>query len=195
MISKKAVMGVGVLLIFVSTILVSAVAAGVLIRTTGIIQASALDVASSAQDRLISGVEAFTVYGLTDVNQTAIVGFEFLLRLRAGSPSIPFDTTGFTYISGSNSYNVEINESLTGDSCTFGNLTPGEEFCISPRLGDDNDVLERGESFAVLFELPVDAAAFPEDELEATFQPQDGALESVRVQVPNPLVTNRVRLR
>lgn len=195
MITKKAVMGVGVLLIFISTILVSAVAAGVLLQTTGVIQASALDVASSAQDRLITGVEAFTVYGISNENQTAVIGFEFLVRIRAGSPPIPFDTTGFTYISQEHSFQAELNESLTGDQCSFENLTPGEEFCISPRIGDDDNVLERGESFAVLFLLPSNAAATPETELEATFQPQDGALESIEVEIPNPIVTTRVRLR
>ncbi|PIZ54769.1 hypothetical protein COY28_02410, partial [Candidatus Woesearchaeota archaeon CG_4_10_14_0_2_um_filter_57_5] len=53
---RKAIMGIGMLIIFIATILVSAVAAGVLVKVTGQLQQKALLVEEAARTRLVSGL-------------------------------------------------------------------------------------------------------------------------------------------
>ena len=194
MMSRKAVMGVGMLLIFVSTILVSAVAAGVLIRTTGLMQESALDVAGSTQNRIVTGIDVFTAYALANSSQDKVYGFEFFVRLRAGSPPIQFRNLGLSYISEEESFSASLNESLMG-SCTIANLAPEAEFCITPRLGNNDTVLDRGESLTLLYKLSNSSVAGPEQRVEFTFQPKEGALETIDVAIPGLILTNKVRLR
>ncbi len=194
--SKKAVVGVGMLLIFVATILVSAIAAGVLIQTTGVLQESAIAVSQAAQDRLISGVEVFSVVGLANVSSETVYGVELQTRVRAGSPPLQLRNLGISFVSRESIFSVDLNESLTGrSSCTVDNLTPGVDFCIDNLIGNEDTIIEEGEILVFRFLLPDANILGVETDFEVTVQPRTGSLTILQMRTPELVLTERIRLR
>jgi archaellin len=193
--NKKAVVGIGTLIIFIATIVVSMVAAGVLVRSTGLLQERALFVEETARERLISGVEVYAVYAQGDrLNQT-MSEFEFHMRLRPGSNPIQMRTLSMAFDTPDRIYAAELNYGIIGDSCIFENLEPGTEFCYVDRFGNLDTVLEEGELFIVRFTLPADEALDTFADFEVTFTPRVGSLEILTLRTPEIVLTNRIRLR
>lgn len=86
-------MGVGTLIIFISMILVAAVASSVLIATSSRYQQSALSTASSASAGVSTGLEALSVHGIGGLEDSNIDSFEVIVRARAGSDNVNLNTT------------------------------------------------------------------------------------------------------
>jgi archaellin len=194
---KKGIMGVGMLLLFVSTILVSAVAAGVLIRATGLMEESAISVATEARDRLTSAIDIFTVYAYGNSSESRIYGLEYYMRLRSGSPALQLENMGHSYISGENSFNAELNESLIGEDCTFDNLTSRDQYCYRVLNGNNDTILQTGELYAVRYSLGNGSVRLqPEEDFEATFQVKEtGSVNTVTATIPDLIIDSRLRLR
>lgn len=194
---KKAIMGVGMLLLFVSTILVSAVAAGVLIRATGLMEESALGVANEARDRLISGIDVFTLYGYGNTTASRLDGIEMYVRLRSGSPALQLENMGLSYVAGQDSFEAELNESLIGEGCTFGNLTSREDYCYRVLNGNNNTILQTGELLAVRYSLgDGDARLKRQEDFEISLQVKEtGSVNTVTATVPDLILDSKIRLR
>lgn len=94
--SKKALIGVGVLIIFLSTILASAITAGVLIRSTGILQQKSIEIERTVRERLVTGLEVVSASAKGNSARGTINDFEFFVRLRAGSSPIKLSDTAMT---------------------------------------------------------------------------------------------------
>lgn len=88
---KKAEAGIGTLIIFISMILVAAVAAGVLIQTASSLQSKAIDTGHKAKAEVSTSTTALQLY-LNDSNSDAdilVYNHTYLkLRLSAGSQTI-----------------------------------------------------------------------------------------------------------
>lgn len=98
--SKRGVLGIETLIIFIAMILVAAVAAGVLIRTSGLLQQRALMVSGETITRVATGIELIQITANADTTANSIREMEMLLRLGAGSDTIKMRDVGLTYISG-----------------------------------------------------------------------------------------------
>ena len=194
---KKGVMGVGMLLLFVSTILVSAVAAGVLIRASGIMEESAIGVAQDAKDRLVSGIDIFTLYGYGNSTESRVDGLEMYVRLRAGSPPLQLENMGLSYIAGQDSFEAELNESLIGDDCDFGNLTSRDDYCYRILNGNNNTILQTGELLAVRYGLGNGSARLErQEDFELSLQVKEtGSVNTVTATVPDLILDSKIRLR
>ncbi len=94
---RKGVMGIGTLIIFIAMILVAAVAAGVILRTAGVLQQRAYSVGAETRQRILSSVEISSVVAHVNLSDHTTKEFEIMIRLRAGSYPIPMETTGFTF--------------------------------------------------------------------------------------------------
>ncbi|MEM2032051.1 MAG: archaellin/type IV pilin N-terminal domain-containing protein [Candidatus Woesearchaeota archaeon] len=94
---KKGDVGIGTLIVFIAMILVAAIAAGVILRTAGVLQQRAFAVGAEARQRILSAIEVSNV--VAKVNQTAhnTNKFEIMVRLMAGSYPVDFATTGYTF--------------------------------------------------------------------------------------------------
>jgi archaellin len=77
-------------------IIVASIAAGVLLRTQGVLQQKALAVGTEARERLVTGVEILSVVGFVNVTEATINQFEVTMRPRAGSSEIQMLTLGLT---------------------------------------------------------------------------------------------------
>ncbi len=82
---KKAIMGIGTLIIFIATILVAAVAAGVLISTSGVLQQRALLTGTEARKKITNAVEVISILAYGNRTDESLNNFEILVRLDAGS--------------------------------------------------------------------------------------------------------------
>lgn len=61
--SKKSVMGIGTLIVFLATILAATIASGTIIRTAGVLQQRSYQVSSSTRDKITSFFEIISIFG------------------------------------------------------------------------------------------------------------------------------------
>lgn len=189
-------MGIGMLIIFISTILVAAVAAGVLIRTTGLLQQRALLVEEATRQRLVNGLQIISVIGYANLSSETLSKIELLTRLRAGSTPVRMADVGLTFVSGDFAIGANLNTSISGNSsCTFDALTSENEFCFEPRLGDSDLILEADELIIIRFKLNESHALDPKDEFEMSLMAGSGAIEVLELKTPDVILRNLVRIR
>ncbi len=96
--NKKAIMGIGTLIIFIATILVAAVAAGVLISTSGILQQRALITGQEARKKITNSVEVISILAHGNKTDESLNDIEVLLRLDAGSDPLQMKKFDISWI-------------------------------------------------------------------------------------------------
>lgn len=111
--SRRALIGVGVLIIFLSTILAASITAGVLIRTSGVLVQKSTDVERTVRERLVTGFEMVSAQAQGNTTTEKINNFEFFVRLRAGSSAIQLGDTFFTFASDSYTGTADIQDPYT----------------------------------------------------------------------------------
>jgi len=92
---KNAEMGVGTLIIFISLLLVAAVAAGVLIQTAGSLQEKSLSTGQQTRSQISTHAETIEV-SATDGRNGNVTNFNQLLKLSPGSDPIKLDQVVLT---------------------------------------------------------------------------------------------------
>lgn len=95
---KQAIMGIGTLIIFIATILVAAVAAGVLISTSGVLQQRALITGQEARKKITNAVEIISITAYGNKTDESLNNFEILLRLDAGSDPLQMKNFDLSFI-------------------------------------------------------------------------------------------------
>jgi archaellin len=83
--NKKAIMGIGTLIIFISTILVAAVAAAVLISTSNVLQQRSLLVGQEARKKITDGVDIYSIMAKSNYTTETFNYYEIVIRLSPGS--------------------------------------------------------------------------------------------------------------
>jgi len=91
-------MGIGTLIIFIATILVAAVAAGVLISTSGILQQRALITGQEARKKITNSVEIISILAHGNRTDESMNNFEVLARLDAGSDPLQMKSFDMSWI-------------------------------------------------------------------------------------------------
>lgn len=97
--SKKAVVGIGTMIVFIAMVLVASVAASVLVMTSSALQDRAYAVGNEARERLVTGIDIISIVGNADVSDEEIESLEILIRLSAGSPDVQLRNAGLTLTS------------------------------------------------------------------------------------------------
>lgn len=114
--SKKGMMGIGTLVIFIAVILVAAVAAAVLISTSGSLQQRGLQTGQQAEAGVSTGAEVVTVTGTDGSSGGDIENFEVIVRLQSGSEAMSFNTTVLIMDTSTTSQSLTYNGTLSTDS-------------------------------------------------------------------------------
>ncbi len=100
--ADRAEVGIGTLIVFIAMILVAAVAATVLIQTSGVLQQKAQDTGSQAVSQVGTNLETVGIYG----NRTATTGnmadIVIHLKLAAGATEMDLSKLTIRYVDGSN---------------------------------------------------------------------------------------------
>ena len=182
--SKKAEMGVGTLIIFISLLLVAAVAAGVLIQTAGSLQQRALSTGQAAQAEISSRVLVIDVSaedGRFDVDNVTV-----LLRLAPGSNSVRLGDMLVTFSTSNSTQTLEYsNQSSQGNQETF-----GVSYLIGPTGSVGN--LVSGDIIALNF--VANSPLTPGEQVRINVIPLRGSNSLVLFTVPDVLSTQRVYL-
>jgi len=97
--NKKALMGIGTLIIFIATILVAAVAAAVLISTSNVLQQRSLLVGQEARKSITNAIEVISVLSGSNSTDETFNDFEILVRLSPGSDALQMRLFDLQYIS------------------------------------------------------------------------------------------------
>ncbi|MFA6089258.1 MAG: archaellin/type IV pilin N-terminal domain-containing protein [Candidatus Woesearchaeota archaeon] len=85
---KKGESGVGTLIIFIAMLLVAAIAAGVLIQTTGALQNKAMVTGQQAKSQISTHVELISITGTNGSIASSIQKVSMIMKLSAGSEMI-----------------------------------------------------------------------------------------------------------
>ncbi|MFP4117377.1 MAG: archaellin/type IV pilin N-terminal domain-containing protein [Candidatus Woesearchaeota archaeon] len=92
LITKKAEMGIGTLILFIAMILVAAIAASVVIQTAISLQSRTLETGSRTTRSISSGMEALVIQG-EDGRDGYLSNFSLKVKLIAGSEPMRFNDT------------------------------------------------------------------------------------------------------
>jgi flagellin FlaB len=98
--NRRADVGIGAMIIFIASILVSAVAAGVLIQTANDVREQAQSTGDQAIRSIATGMQVLDVVGQSNAEMTQIDALKIYVRLNAGSEPINIKNMVVTYISG-----------------------------------------------------------------------------------------------
>lgn len=162
-------MGIGTLIIFIATILVAAVAAGVIISTSGVLQQKALLISEQSQNRLINGVQITNVFMAGDIQAKTANNIEILARPEPASGPINFKTTSLSFFTNTQAYAATLSHSemieleyvpdsdIDANFLAFGDLDDdGIDEEIRLVLGAGNDFLEVNSSrYGLSEQLPL----------------------------------------
>ncbi len=207
----RAQVGIGTLIIFIAMVLVSAVAAGVLLKTSGGLQQKATVTGEQATKEVSTNIKVMDVLGyVNDTTQEKINAIILRVQLAAGSGDVRYSDIILAYQSGDH-YVVGIKFNGTGSSSpTQGilnltddisraeNVVNGSDTDIAQfyirRIKDKNPsspntVLEQSEIVEIIFWIEdnqgSDLPLQPGQEFTLILQPKAGQSTSVRKTAPS----------
>jgi len=138
--------GIGTLIIFIAMVLVAAVAAAVLIQTSGILQQKAQTTGKEATAEVSSNLKAVSVVGTRSDTSGPVDNLSVVLELTAGGADIDFKTVIVKYINESTSKTLN----WTSGSASNISFTYTEERSIS---GTPDTVLQAGDLGVITIDL------------------------------------------
>ncbi len=132
---ERGLVGIGTLIIFIALILVSAVAAGVIIRTSGQLRQQARATGEEAIRNVSTGVKVLHSKGYVVDGANKIENAEILVRLRAGSAGVNFEDAVLQYLSDNVSKHLELAESTDNIKELDASSLEDNEFAVVKHQG------------------------------------------------------------
>ncbi len=146
--NNKADVGIGTLIVFIAMVLVAAVAAAVLIQTSGVLQQKAQQTGKEATAEVASNLKISSVVGKTDSTNGKIQMINVTMELAAGGSSIDFSKVVVKYINETTTSTLNLQTGSGGATASLFNYT--EERVGS---GSANNVLQSGDLALVTLNL------------------------------------------
>jgi len=154
--SRKGMMGIGALIIFIAIILIAAVAASVLITTGGSLQQKALITGSQTEEAIASGIEAMTVVASdASANSStphALTDFRVMVRLQSGSQGINLNNTILTVDTERESRSMTYGSNISSDS-PVGTSTTYAVYYVQKGANNEPGYLNRGDVAKIIFHI------------------------------------------
>ena len=113
--NDRAEVGVGTLIVFIAMVLVAAVAAAVLINTTGTLQQRAQSTGKEATQEVASNLKVSGIYGVR--NSTSVSVWDLKMNTELSAGAVPMDLTKLVirYSDGTNQRNYAYNSASLAD--------------------------------------------------------------------------------
>ncbi|VVB94854.1 Flagellin B2 [uncultured archaeon] len=146
--NNKADVGIGTLIVFIAMVLVAAVAAAVLIQTSGVLQQKAQQTGKEATAEVASNLKISSVVGKTDSTNGKVQLINVTMELAAGGSSIDFSKVVVKYINETTTTTLNLQTGSGGATASLFNYT--EERVGS---GSANNVLQSGDLALVTLNL------------------------------------------
>ncbi len=197
---KKAEMGIGTLIIFIALLLVAAVAAGVLIQTTGSMQERALTTGDQAKAQIATNAITIEV-SATDGTNGQLTDFTQIIKLAPGSDEIKLSQAIVTVSTYSTSATLTYagTGALLIQNVTDGyytNATTGKGNYSVEYLQKGNNWIEgnlqRGDVIKVYYNTPSNISE--DEEVRINFIPKIGTPTLTQFISPEVISTQRVYL-
>lgn len=140
--SDKAQVGIGTLIVFISLVLVAAIAAGVLLNTAGDLQEQGEQTAEQSTEEVSNKLVTDNVYAVGDgdgnVNEVRIS-----VRKASGSDSIDVSRASLEYLNRDNGQQASLDfaSTATAGSFTLSDETQGVSDNILEESGDRGDIV------------------------------------------------------
>ena len=176
--TDRAEVGVGTLIIFIAMVLVAAVAAAVIIGTSGDLQQRAQSTGKEATEEVSSNLRIVGVYGIRNSTSVDVWQLRFQMSLAAGSQDVPMDQMIIRYADGSD---VRIYK--------YGQ-TPAFTLSWVRGTGTDN-VLKAGDLVELTLNMQEDTLA-PSAKFELSFMPAVGAPVQQDMRMPSTYSSNLI---
>jgi len=109
--------GIGTLIIFIALVLVAAVAAGVLVQTSGLLQAQAENTGQDAQSEVGNQISVVSATGHVNTGNTYVEQVDLVVKKSAGSDPLDLSQATIEYTSASNS--ATLTHTSAGGAETF----------------------------------------------------------------------------
>ena len=174
--------GIGTLIIFIAMILVAAVAAGVLLRTSGTLSTKATATGEQATREVSTNLKVISVIGQSESSGVSISNIILTVQLAAGSGDVDIDyvilsfQANDTYVSGI--------DSSGAPAFTYSFI----------KNETANDVIEPGETIEIKYDMSAGSAVdlWPDTTFTMTIQPKSGQTTTIKKTVPSVIGQNYI---
>lgn len=169
--SDAAEVGVGTLIVFIAMVLVAAVAAAVIISTSGTLQERALATGKEATEEVTANLRVHNVYGIRPSTADDVETVAMYIELASGSQPMPLEALIIRYSDGTNE--------------DYYRLGTAPAFTLNWIRGtNSNDVLKAGDLVELSF--VVDSGPLPpRSSFELSLMPERGAPVSINGVTPS----------
>ncbi len=148
---EKAQVGIGTMIVFIATILVAAVAAGVLIDTSQKLQSKSTQTGNAATEMVGNALQIQAVYGKIDTDD--IDTLEIWIELAAGSEPINLEELVIAYKTGSGTTHYEYDDNIMGGTAVTNEFVVRDDTETGTATGLGDRVLESGELHKLIIGL------------------------------------------
>ncbi|WP_254546269.1 archaellin/type IV pilin N-terminal domain-containing protein [Halomarina pelagica] len=177
---ERGQVGIGTLIIFIALVLVAAVAAGVLINTSGVLQSQAEDTGADARAQVSNHIDVISATGVVDSANGDVNDVELVVKKAAGAD--PIDLSEATVQYTSDTASATLTQAATANGTAFSvNDTDGS--------AASDTVLDTGEKLVITVSADdIEGTGIAAgEEVELQLVDQSGASSIYGVNVPDVL--------
>lgn len=189
--NKKAEMGMGTLIVFIALILVAAVAAGVLISTTGALQNKALATGKATTAQVGTSIEAIELFAEDAETDNEVDYFYQTVKLSSGSDDLRFSDVLLTLTLNDESQNYAYDSDIDCDnSSSMSQSEFGVKYQIAASVGHQAGYLVKGDVAQICIESP--RSVGESERVRTTIIPRVGTPLVVDTRMPDLMVSMRI---
>jgi flagellin FlaB len=179
--------GIGTLIIFIAMVLVAAVAAAVLIQTSGVLQQKAQQTGKEATAEVSSNMKVTSIVGQTNSGNSYIQLLNISVELAAGGSDIDFGKVIVKYMNETSE--TVLNLQTAGSLGPTGSLFNYSEERIAS--GSPNYILQRGDLAVVTLNLSaMNQSLYPRKRATLQFIPETGTMVVKDIVAPSTFSDN-----
>jgi len=189
-IPNEGVLGIGTLIVFISVILVAAVASAVIISTSSNIAGAGYLTGFDTRSRVLSRAKVLSVAG-TDASDHTLEKFEILIRLQEGGNSFNLNNTIVFVYTKAASRDLFYSGLTTENGEADGN-TDYKVFYIKQGPGHVDDIVSQGDVLKVMFTAY--GSILEGEKVRIKIVPNPSLPTIVEFTAPFSMITRRINL-